>query len=100
MLIQGVIDSIKNHQFGYKVARKCYRFFEKRRSDLQVYSTNYIFDDRSRGSENLLMVIMGFQPYYWEVLLERIKRNVLQFDEHIDVCLLVPQGANESTGGD
>lgn len=99
MTIKGIVDAIRNHEVGYKVTRKCYRFFERRKSDLQTYAKKYIFDDRQKGSENLLMVVMGFQPYYWEVVLNRVYLNVTQFMEPIDICLCVPEGANEIQGG-
>ena len=52
----------------------------------------YEFIDRRKGSENLLMVIAGFQEYYWKALLERVVENQKRFDESIDICICVPQG--------
>ena len=94
MTLKGIIQAIKDREVGYKISKKSLRYFEKRKSDMQPFASKYIFDDRQSGSENLLLVLLGFQPYYWDVVLDRVKRNVAQFDEPIDVCLCVPRGMN------
>lgn len=64
MTIKGIFDTIKKREVCYKVARKIFRFYERRKPDLQIYAKDYIFDNRSKGADNLLMVVLGFQPYY------------------------------------
>ena len=95
MTIKGIIQAIKKGEVGYKISKKTLRYFESRKSDLLSFASKYVFDNRQSGSENLLLVLLGFQPYYWDVVLERVKKNVEQFDEQIDVCLCVPFGENK-----
>ncbi len=55
------------------------------------------FVDCRCGHENLLMVVAGFQPYYWDDVLLRVKENQKLFDEKLDVCICVPNGGGDST---
>lgn len=99
MTFSSIIEAVRRREVGYKISKKCLRFFEKRKSDLKIFADSYTFEDRQIGSENLLMVVLGFQPFYWDVVLDRVNRNVNQFGEPIDVCLCVPCGANDKMGG-
>lgn len=70
------------------------KYVEKRRRILykRLFTDRYCFVNRSNNSTNLLLILAGFQEYYWEILLERVKVNQVQFSEGIDVCVCVPQG--------
>ena len=92
-------SAIKTRKVGYGISRELFRFFERRRRDLQPFAKSYVFDNRQRGCDNLLLVLMGFQPVYWDVILDRVNRNISQFDEPIDVCLCVPCGLNNEVWG-
>lgn len=72
MTIKGIIEAIRHRKVGYKVSKRLYKYFkrlykhlESKQVDMQHFAKRYIFDDRQSGSENLLFVLMGFQPYYW-----------------------------------
>jgi len=97
--INKLLDAIRHRKIGYWITREVFRFFEKRRIDVQHFASSYIFDNRQIGCENLLLVILGFQPEYWEVVLNRVKHNVTLFSEKIDVCLCVPSGMSEDVLG-
>ena len=99
MKFKSVIQAIRKRELGYYTSRRIFRYFERKKPDLQPFASDYIFDNRKADSENLLMVLLGFQPFYWGVVLDRVKRNVEQFKEGIDVCLCVPCGANVDAWG-
>ena len=99
MKFKSVIQAIRKRELGYYTSRRIFRYFERKKPDLQPFASDYIFDNRKADSENLLMVLLGFQPFYWGVVLDRVKRNVEQFKEGIYVCLCVPCGANVDAWG-
>jgi hypothetical protein len=45
------------------------------------------FDDRSRGSERLLVVLAGYKPHLWPYTLARLERQV---PDSLDVCIVSP----------
>lgn len=61
-------------------------YFNKKR----LVTSKFEFIDRGMKSENLLMIIVGFQPFYWEAVFERVQRNKELSSESIDVCVCVP----------
>lgn len=52
------------------------------------YANKYEFVNLSIGSDNLLLVLCGFQPFYWNVIFDRII-NQRSFNELIDICICV-----------
>lgn len=96
MKFEKLINVIKRKEIGYYISLKWNDFSKRKKRDLLPFAEKYVFDNRSHDAENLIMVLMGFQPYYWDGVIERVKRNVEQFDETIDVCLCVPCGASEN----
>lgn len=71
-----------------RVCDKYILWWKRRRS----FAHKYIFEDRSKKSENLLLIVAGFQEFYWDTVFGRVERNCRQFDESIDVCVCVPRG--------
>jgi hypothetical protein len=45
------------------------------------------FDDRSRGSDRLAIVLAGYKPHLWPYTLARLERHV---PDGLDVCLVSP----------
>ena len=76
----------------YKIIKKLNRYIRKKR----LFSKKYRFIDRSKGSEDLFIILAGFQEYYWNGITERVKlcEEVYQKEknQNIDVCVCVPQG--------
>lgn len=72
--------------------RYFFRKYKKRRRDKRLFATKYVFDDRRQNCENLLLIVAGFQEYYWETVFDKVSKNILQFEENIDVCVCVPKG--------
>lgn len=83
----------KNNLKKYGVSEQSYLWSEnnlKKKQKKRLYSKKYTFIDRSKGSENLLLILAGFQSYYWEAVFERVKENQNMFSESIDICVCVP----------
>lgn len=51
------------------------------------FAGSYEFIDRSRGSENLLIVVAGYKEYLWDLTLPRIARFA---PKNFDVCVVSP----------
>lgn len=77
---------------GFALVRKCYYTMAARRR----LHGKYIFDDRQKHAENLLLIVAGFQPYYWDSVMERVAMNERQFFEPLDVCVCVPKGEGDA----
>lgn len=99
MKLKSVIQAIRKREFGYYASKRIFQYFERRKPDLQPFASDYMFDNRKRDSDNLLIVLLGFQPFYWDAVLNRVKRNAEEFKEGVDVCLCVPCGANADAWG-
>lgn len=53
------------------------------------FAKNYTFINRQRGTKSLIIIIAGFQPYYWTTLLSNVhKANSAKRD----VCICIPLG--------
>lgn len=57
-----------------------------------AFSPSYTFVDRSSNAENLLLILAGFQPYYWDVVFSKVRNAQKAFHENLDVCVCVPCG--------
>ncbi len=66
--------------------KKCGGGYQSRR----LYAKKYEFIDRRKNSKNLLIILAGFQPYYWNIVLERIYVAQKNFKEDIDICICIP----------
>lgn len=73
------------------VCHKYIKWWKQRR----LIARNYIFDNRSHNSENLLLIVAGFQEFYWDTVFGRVSKNCKQFEESMDVCVCVPCGENK-----
>ena len=77
--------------FVCEVSFRVNRKFGKKR----LFAKKYKFINRSVSAPNLLIVLAGFQEYYWEGLSNRIKKAQRQFEEALDVCVCVPLGGGK-----
>lgn len=62
----------------------------------RTFAKMYSFDDRQRGCEYLLLIIAGFQPYYWDSLMSRVEQCVKHSVHPMDVCICVPKGEDNN----
>lgn len=88
----GVIKKIIKHgwlESKYIVSKRMYEMYSKK----MLFSNKYVFDNRTKNAENMLLIIAGYQEYYWDTVLHKVKKNEVMFEEKIDVCICVP-GAN------
>lgn len=76
----------------FKIVDRFHKYLSKRR----LFTNKYIYDNRSKKSENLFIIIAGFQPYYWEAVFERVLKNQKDFKEPIDICVCIPEGIGDS----
>ena len=58
--------------------------------EYERFTDEYEFIDRSTGAENLLMIVAGFQPYYWDEVFRRVLYYSSRWQEDLDVCICVP----------
>lgn len=65
---------------------RIYNYFNRKR----LYSNEYDFLDNSSNAKNLLLIIAGFQEYYWDTLFSRVKNCQECFQESIDICVCIP----------
>lgn len=54
-------------------------------------SKDYEFINRSKGQKRLLLILAGYQEFYWDVLLERVNKFT---NENVDVCVVIPGSPN------
>ena len=82
-----IIEKLKRKtisDFLYESVHKVDSSLAKKRK----FTDKFTFVNNSNGAENLLLVIAGFQPYYWDAVFERVKENQANFSEDIDVCII------------
>ena len=92
-IVKKVFKKLKNIYQKYSVEEVFYRLSDKNMKRLQnkrLFAKGYEFINRSSSSENLLLIIAGFQEYYWDAVFERVRRNQNMFTEKIDICICVP----------
>lgn len=87
-IVNGLLNPVDSLE---RVCNKYIQWWKKRR----LLARNYIFDNRSQNCENLLLIVAGFQEFYWDTVFGRVVKNCKQFEETIDVCVCVPKGEGE-----
>ena len=75
--------SILRHLYSHEIAKR--RFAKKR---------HFTFVDRQKGSKDLVLLVAGFQPYFWDIGLENIQIASSKIDA--DVCICIPKGGNDA----
>ena len=76
----------------YRISAKIYDAQSKKR----LFAKKYLYDNRQKGFENLLIIVAGFQPYYWDQVFARVNKSRETFGESIDICVCVPEGIKGS----
>lgn len=72
--------------YFYAATKQIYNCVEKKR----LFSKKYTFINRKKDSNNLLLIVAGFQKQYWEVIFNRVFENQKLFKEDMDVCICIP----------
>lgn len=70
-----------------KVIYLIYQFLFKKCNTYIANPSDYTFDDRSAGADNLMIILAGYQPYYWDGVFERVQKCKEQFHQNIDICV-------------
>ena len=82
---------------GYQGTKERYEVAQRyidRVGARRKFAKNYTFINRQRGTKSLIIIIAGFQPYYWTTLLSNVhKANSAKRD----VCICIPLGGSESS---
>lgn len=83
-------DKIKGKSIGdlvLSITRTAYRVCDKKLNPFFASPKEYAFTNRQNGNENLLIVLAGYQPYYFDAVFERVIKCQKQFKEGLDVCI-------------
>lgn len=84
--LKNILGYIKNGDLKY-------HFYNQKLKKLncqRCFTNNYEFIDRKKNTNELILILAGFQPYYWDVLLENIY-HANNADKN-DVCICIPRG--------
>ena len=60
---------------------KCYRIFRENRS----FARGYTFENRSKNSENLCIILAGYKEFTWDIIFDRINKFS---NKDMDICIL------------
>jgi hypothetical protein len=77
--------------------RRAYRVCNNKLNPYFASPNEYVFINRQGGGENLLIILAGYQPYYFDAVFERVERCRKQFGEHLDVCVCCSSAPLEAT---
>lgn len=80
--------SINNFgDFILSLTRKAYRTANAIYNPSFATKKDFEFVNRQSGHRYLLIVLAGYQPYYFDAVFERVRKCELQFKDGIDVCI-------------
>ena len=89
-----LVKKIYNHGINeslYLFSIKINDYLQRRRS----FAKKYEFDNRQNKYLNLLLIVAGFQPAYWDEVFSRVDLGKKEFSEGLDICICVPEGLTE-----
>ena len=76
----------------YGVEYERFITLEKKLQD-DNFAGNYHFINRSRGKEQMLMILAGYKEFLWESVFDRVKKYV---SSEIDICIMTAGYENET----
>lgn len=88
--LKNVIEYIKNGDLRYHICSKKLNKINLKR----CFTNNFEFVNRKNDTNELIIILAGFQPYYWDVLMQNI-HNANKVDK-MDVCICIPHGGGEN----
>lgn len=83
---KNIIEYIKNGDLTYHICSKILNKTTCKRS----FTRNYDFINRKNDTDELIIILAGFQPYYWDILMQNIY-NANKVDK-MDVYVCIPHG--------
>ena len=89
------------HRIGdliLRITRFCYRNCNKWLNPPFASKGEYEFINRSKKAKNMMIVLAGYQPYYFDAVFERVESNIQQFNEDIDICICCSNAPTEAVG--
>lgn len=66
----------------------------KRENLKRRLSKDYEFINRSKDKKKLLIILAGYQEFYWNVLLERVNKYT---NNDVDICVVIPGSPHKNT---
>lgn len=85
MILKKIAKALRNHDFQYIIYTKRLAKINKKRAFLAKYK----FINRQKGTDELILILAGFQPEYWDVLFKNI---YFANSKKRDVCICIPKG--------
>lgn len=80
---------ILHHDVCYTIANYCFAKEVDKKKKIRKKNFDFIYRcNPSFDKSKVLLIVIGFQPYYWEVLLKRV--YVISAENRIPVCLCIP----------
>ena len=79
---------IKLNDLEHRIIERLY----KRENLKRRLSKDYEFINRSKGEKKLLLILAGYQEFYWDVLLKRVYKYT---ENDVDVCIVIPGSQNK-----
>ncbi len=96
-----ISEKLKGKNLGdliLSITRTVYRACNNKLNPFFASPKEYEFTNRQKGSKNLLIILAGYQPYYFDAVFERVLKCQKQFKEGMDICVCcssAPQPAKE-----
>ena len=73
----------KIFKYSYKLYKKSNKIFNPSIAP----ESEYDFTDRQQGKDHLLIILAGYQPYFFDVIFERVIKCKAQFNNSLDICI-------------
>lgn len=88
-MIKKFFDKIKNHDLRFASFSHLYHKELNKKAFPQKKYVEFIQRKQSFSSSKILMILAGFQPYYWDVLFERT-HLVTKKNNDLSICVCIP----------
>ena len=93
-MMNKIIKYLKNGDLIYATLGWLLKKEQTKKSFSKEKDVEFIQRKSSMKEEKLLIILAGFQPYYWDVLFEKTYNSIK--DENMDVCVCIPGVDEES----
>lgn len=90
MNIRRFKEILREGDLGYALMQRIFRNMQEKRA----FTHKYKFIDRQKGTAKLIILLAGFQSYYWDMCAKNLDNA--NYDNS-DVCICIPKGLNNSS---
>lgn len=88
-----IIRLLKNKDFKLALFEKLFKKEQIRKKYPKEKDIEFIKRNIECDSDKLLIILAGFQPYYWDILLDRVYKKTK--GRGINVCMCIPGVSND-----